>query len=426
MPGARRRANMLAATLLAVSPAAGRSAAQAPAEEARERAQILANELEEDRLNRAAAPQSRCDGARGGNGPEICIRLLGGGPVGKWQRVRIAVRWRNLPAGAGLAVRLQRDVPAGERAWLQGATGPVMLSPLAVSGNGSRVLDWDASQTGCAPADAPTWCPTEIGRYRLNAMVFDRADFALLGWPDPNPPRAIVQGNSPGFAIAGEPDWNELGRAMEQRARLSLNARHADRQNAPLRPLGGITHEESGYCGRFAPPVPLEGEIIVCAAPETVSAAGFRVEPNRLEVTGAVRQAAGTIDQVAAEAAARATGEQPYLPRVRFRHQPSMSDAGFPGGDPSAFLIWSRANPLATTYLSDDVMAVRYRIEEGGYWLFVLSEIMAGGQDNAPGRFADKVLVRVDHRARACVVEAVPYRGTDFRHDLETGRIACP
>ncbi|HEV7661727.1 MAG TPA: hypothetical protein VGO55_17945 [Allosphingosinicella sp.] len=110
-------------------------------------------------------------------------------------------------------------------------------------------------------------------------------------------------------------------------------------------------------------------------------------------------------------------------PEVRFRHQPSDRESGFPGGD---FQSWSDAHPHATTYLSEDVSELRYRAEDGGYWLFVISEIMAGGRDGMAGRFADKVLVRFANSGEACVVETIPYRGGGFSRDPEADPIACP
>jgi hypothetical protein len=370
-----------------------------------------------------AGIQSRCDGSDGGARPQVCVRLLAADPLAKSQIVRVAVSWRNLPAEAGLVVHLLRDVPPGRRAYLAGATGPLMLAPLPVAGTGSQVIEWTVGRAGCAPADGPMWCPTEIGRYRLLATVYDRAGFAILGWPDPNPPRAIAQSGSPGFRIGGEPDWRGLEHAFAAKARHQIADGRRVPHNARPRPLGGMERSADSYCMRFAPAPPLAGEIRVCAPGTILREDGLWLDPHDLTASGSVHLAAGVIDPAQAEARARALAARPYLGRVRFRHQPSDRESGFPGGD---FQAWSDAHPHATTYLSEDVGELRYRAEDGGYWLFVISEIMAGGKDGMAGRFADKVLVRVANSGEACVVETIPYRGGGFSRDLEADPIACP
>ena len=346
----------------------------------------------------------------------------------KGSELSFTVEHRNLPAGAGLVLTLVRDVPDGQAHGYQGATGPLMLAPLAISGGGPTEFRWNGREVGCAPTDFPTWCPVEIGRYRVQATVLDRTDVGLVGWPDRRPRTVLAQSLSSAFLITGEPDLAPLQTtllgAAVQHVADRLFAEQGWSLAAPghpigrsLRPLGSVRRTGAGLCSDFEAAAPFTGRLTACVPPGSLSEAGLRVQRAEAKVSGEVAWAPGVVPYGQARAAALALADAAYLPRVRFRDQPTREQIGAPPG--VDFAAWSRANPNASTYLNSQVGEWVYRADLNA-WAMIVSEIMAGGQDGAPGRFADNVLVRVDRTGRACVVKAVPYKsplGVDIAED---------
>ena len=86
-----------------------------------------------------------------------------------------------------------------------------MLSPENVTGTGKLHVAWTNQQLACAPFDAPMWCSEqEIGRYRIEATLFDRSDFSIVGRQSGVVPRIITKAASSAFAITGDPDLRRL------------------------------------------------------------------------------------------------------------------------------------------------------------------------------------------------------------------------
>ena len=346
----------------------------------------------------------------------------------KGSELSFAVEHRNLPAGAGLVLTLVRDVPEGQAHGYAGATGPLMLEPLAVSGSGRTEFRWNGREVGCAPTDFPTWCPVEVGRYRVQATVIDRTDVGLVGWPDQRPRTVLAQSLSSPFLITGEADLGPLqttllGAAMQHVADRLFAAQRLSAVAPPhqigrsLRPLGPVRRTSAGLCSEFEAVAPFAGRLTACLPAGSLSEAGLRVQRAEAKVSGDVSWARGVLPYGQAEAAALAVADAAYLPRVRFRNQPTPEQLGLPPG--VDFQAWSRTNPGASTYLSSQAGEWTWRADLNA-WAIVISEIMAGGRDDAPGRFADNVLVRVDQSGRACVVKAVPYKsslGLDIAKD---------
>ena len=105
-----------------------------------------------------------------------------------------------------------------------------------------------------------------------------------------------------------------------------------------------------------------------------------------------------------------------------------MQEAGYTGAGYSDYLTgfyeWSKEYPDATTYLSTGVTNWVYRAD-GRYWLFIIFEIKAGGQENGPDRFADNVLVKVGNSSEACVVKTVGYHEA-LNVDIFKDTVRCP
>ena len=365
-----------------------------------------------------------------GDGAAVLVRPSRAAAA-KGTQITFEVEHRNLPPGAGLVLALVRDVPADEAHLYQGATGPLTLRPQPVAGDQRTVFEWNGRDVACAPADAPTWCPADVGRYRVHARVFDRSDFALVGWPDRTPRTLLAESVSAPFVLTGAPDLEPLERQLRSSAVQHVAERLFLQQGAPLAatepitraltPSGAPRRSGDGFCVDYDAAAPFRGRLRACAGPQVLTEAGLRVRPADISTSGEVGWAQGVLPFQQARAAALAAADAAYLSRVRFREQPTPVQAGMPPG--ADFQAWSRANPLATTYLDSGVMDWAYRTDANA-WAFLVSEVMAGGQDDAPGRFADKVLVRVDGAGRACIAAAAPYKGSPGL-EVTTAPLTC-
>ncbi len=196
----------------------------------------------------------------------IEVSLPGGSSVRSGQAM--TVRWKasNLPPGAGLVLMLYS---ASTRAGGFNA-GPIMLRPIPAEATGSHT--WNAREVGCAPTDYPMWCPINPGKYKIVALVFDRPTFTLLGWPDPNPPKKITQGESPVFEITGDKNLKQVEQMIDghigdyaaEKIGLESNAsdwlieHHSE-------PVGSVVEEEEDrYCFKRKMTEPFQGEIRAC------------------------------------------------------------------------------------------------------------------------------------------------------------------
>ena len=384
-----------------------------------------AAELGRDRGGVSAGPTS----LPAGEGPAVLVRP-NREAAPKGTEITFQVEHRGLPPGAGLVLTLVRDVPTSEIGY-QGATGPLTPKPLPIGPDQRTAFVWNGRDVACAPADAPTWCPAEVGRYRIHAQVFDRADFGLVGWPDRSPRTLLAESVSEPFLLTGEPDLTVLEpmlRALAvQRVADSLFTEKGRTGTGAFGPiarsldrLGPVARTGAGICAEYEATPPFRGRLRACAPARSLTEAGLRVRREDVTASGDVDWAAGVVPYPRAEAAALAAADAAYVGRVRFGTQPTREQLGIPAG--TDFQAWSRANPLGSTYLSSGVMDWTYR-QDAGAWAFLISEIMAGGQESAPGRFADAVAVRVDGAGRACIVAVRPYKGPRF--DILKDPLVC-
>ena len=140
--------------------------------------------------------------------PSIEVSLPGEGPFGPARDLVLTIRFKNIPAGAGLVINVVPE--SGEiRSDRYVGEAPLMLRPLPIGETGETQYAWPKQRTGWAPADGPAWNhPVDIGRYRLHAQVLSRDSFAILGEVASSFPTAkdiLADFTTPAFAIVEGP-----------------------------------------------------------------------------------------------------------------------------------------------------------------------------------------------------------------------------
>ncbi len=362
--------------------------------------------------DRATAQEAQSAESR----PAVAIAFPEGWQIEKGEPLTIEMRHRDIPPGSGLVLDLVRDAPKGRNRTYLGSDGPLMLAPREIAGSGSFAFTWNGREVGCAPTDVPTLCDdVEVGRYRLRATIYDRADAGILGLSDK--PRASVVAStlSLPLRIVGEPNLDRLLPWMRGRASSFLRSAAVGRRSpgpgdnfiaGRLDLRQHVRRTDAGYCAAFDLAPPFSGVLTACAPKDTVNDIGIAVP--RVTVSGAVDYKPGALRYEDALAEAFRLADAPYLLRVGSRRQPSPGKAG-------------------ATYLTSAVQDWWYRAASHA-WLFAIWELKRGGAASAD-RFADKLLVRVHDSGDACVVETVPLRSeftVDPRTDPATDLISCP
>jgi hypothetical protein len=156
----------------------------------------------------AIPPQSVCDkAAKPGAGPEICVGQTEKRQYRRGEAIAAPVTWRNVPAGSSVVISLERDDPSLATRYL-GPVGTLVMYPIPASDVGGVRFKWNGREKPCAPADGPGLCneTAEVGRYRLRAVLYDREQFQILGWPDGMNPKVLAHHASPPFIVTGKPD----------------------------------------------------------------------------------------------------------------------------------------------------------------------------------------------------------------------------
>lgn len=350
------------------------------------------------------------------------LRILSGANVLLGSNLQIQWSVKDVSAAKGMVLNLVRDVPVEEIYNYRGATGPLTLEPIEIEAS-NGLIKWDTDKVGCAPTDYPTWCDTQPGNYYLQALVYDRADFSILGWPDRSlpAPKQLQSFRSESFEITGTPDLEPLQRELQGKA-LELFVLEFGVDLG-----GGIfvaqdfaktdkkwTEVSGTHCLTYWLMVPFSGAIKACGNP------GKRDEGFAEILKPLAFKNTGTKPYPEAKAWAKQLATEQYLDRVAFPTQPTPEAAGYPGYEVIDFYEWSRQNPEATTYLSSTLRDWNYRDDQ---WVFVYEVNKAGGSDNGPDRFNDRVLVVVPNKGSACVVETTSTRS--FKSDYKTDELIC-
>ena len=374
-------------------------------------------EIEQEPLRWPPEVRSRCDAHASVNTPEVCIRLTGPRSIGKGSGVTYRIEWRNLPRGA-LIVSLERDAPPGERWRYLGELGPLQLSPARLSGNGARDFSWNGRQVGCAPADVPTWCDgVEIGSYRLHARVVDLSDHRSVRWPEGRQARVLAWSRSEPLTISGAVDMRTVLRDNRSETLAYLERRvgfftpfydaFIGRAPRPTRPHG------PGHCAQIPLEQPLRGTLEACIKDEFIEPAGVTAGPQDVLFGGDIDYLPGLIRQDRAADIARQVAMRGYERSADYIGWPGLDEARRGGGGDE------RNNPRTwlETYMRDRA----YRRENGGYWLFVVDQMVHNFRGSGRAGAYDRLLVKVEPGGAACLVG----RGTmeDYNPAIERGEL---
>lgn len=372
--------------------------------------------------------------------PAICVAAPARPAYARGEAMTTRIDWRGVPAGSSIVVYLVRDRSDGTQGTIRylGATGPLTLNAIPISGDGSMAFAWNGHEFACAPADAPMLCQdtANIGRYRIGAIVYAREQVAIVGWPDPHPPALLALSTSPPFVVRGTPELGEIKRSLWWAAMDQAMARHEIASSSILGDTDGralqLYQRGNRLCAAIPATPPYRSTLEACVAKARIvgDAGLLPAQKADIAVTGEVTVATGALSRDRAVALAQDAADRPYIPRVAFRHQPTMEQAGYTpgsgGGGSDDRQAWDDAHPAATTYLSNGARDAVYRPDLGGGWVVVVDEIMAGGRLPDGQRFADKVLVFVTAGGKACAIETRRYKGDDFSRDPATAGFSCP
>jgi hypothetical protein len=362
----------------------------------------------------------------------LTVALTPAGTVPKGQSLTVIIDHANLPSGAGLVLSVEPQGTSGPQPNSHLVGSVIVLRPHMLSGSGQWTYLWNQQRLGCAPTDIPKWCDSlEIGRYRLVARAYDRADFAVLGWADRPEKSLLAEAVSAEFTVTGTADLRPLDAALTDRLVTEFvrqtGVHSAGVDVSPyLNTTTPLARVDGRWCKTLHALQPFIGHISVCVPSAIVGDFGVDrtalTTVNKLTPLGGIGFAPGVVPYRVASARAVQAVETVYLKRVKFRAQPSMADLGVPSG--ADFQVWSQQNPDASTYLSAGVSEWAYRANDK-VWLFTIFAVKAGGSDTGPDRFADAILVRADANGKTCVVATVPYK-TAFDPAIMAAPPACP
>lgn len=366
------------------------------------------------RVQGLSPPPSHSDPAA----PNLQVELLSPQRRRLGQGVTYRLRYRNLPWTL-LTVRVARDVAETERpADFHGRVGAIALAR-PILGDGRTDEQWDGLHLTCFPRDIGPLCEgIEPGRYRIVAEVW-----AVPAVPrrqrDPQPAPLLTAYSSP-FRLVGAPDRRDLLREMESRATQyveeALDSDRGGRLSSFFAPTR-LFLTRAGLCARFRARPPVTGVITACLPAAAMTDAGLRWASGDILVSGLVTNHRTGLSREQAETLAFATADRLYNSRVPYPAVPGMKRHGLryvrlrPGEAPP--------NPTPPqwngrpTYLQNGLDGWDY-YPEAGYWAFEIYELEAGGPESLTGRFAERLLVRVEDNGRACIVQRLPYNRNEI------------
>jgi hypothetical protein len=305
-------------------------------------------------------------------------------------RLSLSVRYRDIPAGAGLKLELVRDVGVATRGLFPGAVGPLEIDLTPVSGSGVESFDWPASEVACAPTDGPMMCgPVTAGRYRIQATVYERSDFLTVGWPPRPMPAIVAETHSAPFRITGpaqlaafEPSMRRVALQYAQASARTIGWRDTSERPVLTRD-GAITASRRGICAEWVARPPLAGRVSTCAPAAAMGPEGLRVMSDEITAKGSVRWARGAIPYEDAILAALALARPPYLERMRPREGTRLRVA------------------IPESAFRSDLAA----------WVIRVTMMESEGSSALPDRLQEYVTVCVNARTGAAhIVQAVPER----------------
>lgn len=344
--------------------------------------------------------QRPCDGST--DKPAVCLTILGPQDRPLGTPVTVKIDWRNLPDDAGLALTLANAAPAELRWHYVGLTGPILLSPLPLSGDGSQTLEWAGTAIGCDPTDFPRWCEgVATGRYILRATLYDTSKFSFLGYSRPTPAdrakRVLAQAESSAFTLSGTHDLNLLLRQSSRHLARQLayrGFRTTDYVQSLLEhhATNPIAWGPQQSCTTLELLPPLAGQMDACIPTVLIDRNGLRARPDDVTYWGTFGFADGVLPQENAEIAARRA--------VIDRYGGQTDVIGYPYDlPPQADGIKA---PIPS-WRSIGVREVSYLPENGGRWLFSMDANLQAADNGDITQ--NEVFVRVAQDGTACMMQ---------------------
>lgn len=369
------------------------------------------------------------------NAAGLSVKLSSVAPIRLGDPVQINISYGGVPEGAGLVVSVVPDLPEFDYE-KYGVYGRLLvLQPVPISGSGHHTVDWDTKNVGCDPVDAPMWCPSfQIGRYRIKAEAYDTSLFPLLGMvPRTTDPLSLAVSQSQAFEVVGEPDMAPLILGLDQAAIGYLAEAAGVGPGAVTKHVDTTSELQSRsgmLCKSYTAKRPFAGGVSACIPADVVGPFGVHrhrvMHEGKADLAPSIGPAPGVVPYDQALAKARGLADGPYQKiinaqedaRFSVRTQRGTDGIGRPAGD--NVNSWIRRGWGYD--LSAGVSGWEYRAQDDA-WIFVIYEVQAGGSSATPDRFADQVMVRVEHDGRACVVRTVPYKGS---FEIDDSTKACP
>ena len=338
------------------------------------------------------------------------------------QSVDIKLEKKNIPYNSWLVISLKKVNPDEGTLWI---IGPIMLKPLSISWNWNQEISWDGNSIWCAPSDFPKWCKgIQPWEYYFEISLYDTADFFFLGWPrkrEEKNEKLIQTIKSNTFHIIWEYSTKNFSSHFLTSVMSKVSQKYTISTSGMVQfnryfQVSDIVKEWDVYCTYISGLSPFSWVIKWCTNEI------HKISPS-IEFIWDISYKKGIIPYQEATQKAHIIADAPYLRKVAFDHQPTWQELEPLWYDLSNSDEWYSKNPLWDTYLSTWIQEWVYRVD-GAYWLFVIEEIMAWWRE-WPGRFADKVLVKVTDSWEACRVKTVSYNAWSFWLNLFTDSVSC-
>lgn len=292
-----------------------------------------AAEEEKKREARFEAPITPCGHFGRGSGPQVCLQRVSPetGPFGR--PIDLRLRWRNLDPGQRIRVRVTSAAPAGSRYRYSGPSGAITERLFGATPNGDELVRWDGKSIFCAPADAPMMCDAgEVGRYRLEALLFIGDDPFWPSWPSPkpDPARILVRSEDPQIELTGPP--RPLMRSRQSSNLLlsqTLKAAFPPELATHVPSSWDLLEEERpfrptlfSYCAELPLGPPLDGQLRLCFPKSVRDEYGVALRPGDVTVHGRPVVAAGVLHPQDAKRIAERAAISAFRGQYDFDHYP--------------------------------------------------------------------------------------------------------
>ena len=358
-----------------------------------------------------AGLQRPCDNSS--RKPAICVAIEGPQERPLGMPVTVQVKWQNISDDAGLYLELINAAHPALRSSYIGRTGPIILKPIRLTGNGFQNITWNSTSIGCDPTDFPTWCDgVEQGRYIIRATLYEKADFAILGYVRPEAMQrgnAVAQSQSTEFGLTGMPDMSNVLMRDQRGLTWHLASQGFYIVNYTNRLLKHNEGKKAAWgpertCTTIELIPPLTGTLDACIPTVRVDRYGISAAPYDVTYWGNIRFVDGLVSEEAAEVAA--------LKAIADKYRKQVPVVGYPYTYPKDANGEKQKLP---DHVNIKVRQAEYRPEKGGFWLFELAPtINRNNNDNITTYYE---YVRVERDGKVCILPQTDGDERSFNFD---------